>query len=105
LIRNNIKRGPGLLEINGKIYTTWSSHCDHRPYTSWVMAFSADNLAQTSVLNLVPNGSEGGIWMSGSAPAADSSGNSFSWEGNGDFGHHSERSGVPLQRRLREIVL
>jgi len=40
------KERPGLLEINGKIYTTWSSHCDNRPYTSWVMAFSADNLAK-----------------------------------------------------------
>src|SRR5256886_2635935 len=79
------KERPGLLEINGKIYTTWASHCDHRPYTSWVMAFSADNLAQTSVLNLVPNGSEGGIWMSGSAPAADSSGNIFFLKGNADF--------------------
>src|SRR6266849_3395520 len=65
------KERPGLLQINGTIYTTWSSHCDARPYTSWVMAFSADTLAQTSVLNLVPNGSDGGIWMSGTAPAAD----------------------------------
>src|SRR6266568_2139319 len=65
------KERPGLLQINGTVYTTWSSHCDIRPYTSWVMAFSADTLAQTSVLNLVPNGSDGGIWMSGTAPAAD----------------------------------
>jgi hypothetical protein len=49
------------------------------------MAFSADTLTQTSVFNLVPNGSEGGIWMSGSAPAADSTGNIFFLEGNGDF--------------------
>ncbi len=89
------KERPGLLEINGKIYTTWSSHCDNRPYTSWVMAFSADNLAQTSVLNLVPNGSEGGIWMSGSAPAADSSGNIFFLEGNGDFDTALNAQGFP----------
>ncbi len=89
------KERPGLLEINGKIYTTWASHCDHRPYTSWVMAFSADNLAQTSVLNLVPNGSEGGIWMSGSAPAADSSGNIFFLEGNGDFDTTLNAQGFP----------
>ena len=89
------KERPGLLEINGKIYTTWSSHCDDRPYTSWVMAFSADSLAQTSVLNLVPNGSEGGIWMSGSAPAADSSGNIFFLEGNGDFDATLNAQGFP----------
>ena len=89
------KERPGLLEINGKIYTTWSSHCDSRPYTSWVMAFSADSLAQTSVLNLVPNGSEGGIWMSGTAPAADSSGNIFFLEGNGDFDTTLNAQGFP----------
>jgi hypothetical protein len=89
------KERPGLLQINGTIYTTWSSHCDIRPYTSWVMAFSADTLAQTSVLNLVPNGSEGGIWMAGTAPAADSSGNLFFILGNGDFGTTLNANGFP----------
>jgi hypothetical protein len=89
------KERPGLLQINGTIYTTWSSHCDIRPYTSWVMAFSADTLAQTSVLNLVPNGSEGGIWMAGTAPAADSSGNLFFILGNGDFDTTLNANGFP----------
>jgi hypothetical protein len=89
------KERPGLLQINGTIYTTWSSHCDIRPYTSWVMAFGADTLAQTSVLNLVPNGSEGGIWMAGTAPAADSSGNLFFILGNGDFDTTLNSSGFP----------
>lgn len=89
------KERPGLLQINGTIYTTWSSHCDIRPYTSWVMAFSADTLAQTSILNLVPNGSEGGIWMSGSAPAADSAGNILFLEGNGDFDTTLNAQGFP----------
>jgi hypothetical protein len=89
------KERPGLLQINGTIYTTWSSHCDIRPYTSWVMAFSADTLAQTSVLNLVPNGSEGGIWMAGTAPAADPSGNLFFIIGNGDFDTTLNAQGFP----------
>jgi Immunoglobulin I-set domain len=89
------KERPGLLQINGTIYMTWSSHCDIRPYTSWVMAFSADTLAQTSVLNLVPNGSEGGIWMSGSAPAADAAGNIYFLEGNGDFDTTLNAQGFP----------
>ncbi len=89
------KERPGLLQINGTIYTTWSSHCDIRPYTSWVMAFSADTLAQTSVLNLVPNGSEGGIWMAGTAPAADAAGNLFFILGNGDFDTTLNASGFP----------
>ena len=81
------KERPGLLQIGGTIYTTWSSHCDYSPYTSWVMGFDANTLAlpQNNVLNLVPNGNDGGIWMAGSAPAADSTGNIFFLVGNGDF--------------------
>ncbi len=89
------KERPGLLEINGTIYTTWASHCDIRPYTSWIMAFSASSLAQTSVLNLVPNGSDGGIWMSGAAPAADVAGNIFFLEGNGTFETTLTAQGFP----------
>lgn len=89
------KERPGLMQIGGTVYTTWSSHCDIRPYTSWVMAFSADTLAQTSVLNLVPNGIEGGIWMSGTAPAADSAGNIFFLEGNGTFDTMLTAQGFP----------
>jgi hypothetical protein len=81
------KERPGLLQIGGTIYTTWSSHCDIPLYTSWVMGFDANTLAlaQSNILNLVPNGNDGGIWMAGSAPAADSSGNIFFLVGNGDF--------------------
>lgn len=75
----------GLLLVNGTIYTMWASHCDFRPYTSWVIAYDANTLAQTSVLNLVPNGSGGAVWLSGTAPAADDVGNIFVMLGNGDF--------------------
>ncbi len=89
------KERPGLLEIGTTIYTTWSSHCDARPYTSWVMSYNANTLAQTSVLNLVPNGSEGGIWMAGTAPAADASGDIYFIVGNGDFDTTLNASGLP----------
>ncbi len=89
------KERPGLLEIAGTIYTTWSSHCDHGPYTAWVIAYSADTLAQTNVLNLVPNGSEGAIWMSGAAPGADASGNIYFIMGNGDFDTTLNSNGFP----------
>jgi hypothetical protein len=89
------KERPGLLEIGTAIYTTWSSHCDDRPYTSWVMSYDANTLARTSVLDLVPNGSEGGIWMAGTAPAADSSGDIYFIVGNGDFDTTLNASGFP----------
>jgi hypothetical protein len=89
------KERPGLLELNGNIYTMWSSHCDHRPYTGWIIAYNADTLAQSSVFNLVPNGSAGATWMSGGAAAADSSGNIYFIAGNGDFDTTLNSNGFP----------
>jgi hypothetical protein len=85
----------GLLQINGTIYTMWTSHCDAGPYSSWVISYSADTLQQASVLNLVPNGNGGGIWMSGTAPAADAAGNIYLISGNGDFGTTPDANGFP----------
>jgi hypothetical protein len=85
----------GLLLLNGNIYTTWTSHCDIQPYTGWVIAYSASTLAQTSVLNLTPNGSEGSIWMSGTAPAADAAGNIYFLDANGTFDTTLNTSGFP----------
>ena len=89
---------PGLLQIGGTIFTTWGSHCDAGPYTSWVMAYSADTLHQSGVINMVPNGNEGGIWMAGAAPAADASGNIYFIIGNGDFGTTLDSNGFPTNK-------
>jgi hypothetical protein len=79
------KSRPGLLTLNGVVYTSWGSHCDDPPYTGWLIGYSETTLAQVSVLNLTPNGSDGGIWMSGAGPAADASGNIYLLTGNGTF--------------------
>jgi hypothetical protein len=84
-----------LLQVGATIYSTWGSHCDSGPYNSWVMAYSADTLKQTSVLNLVPNGEDGGIWMAGAGPAADASGNVYFITGNGDFDTTLTSGGMP----------
>jgi hypothetical protein len=62
-----------------------------------MMAYSADTLKQTSVLNFVPDGSDGGIWMSGAAPAADAAGNIYFLIGNGTFDTTLNASGFPSQ--------
>ena len=84
-----------LLLLNGVIYTAWTSHCDIRPYTGWIMGYSESTLAQTSVLNVTPNGNEGSIWMAGAGLAADSSGNIYFLDANGDFDTTLNASGFP----------
>ncbi len=92
------KERPGLLLLpNGNVYTAWASHCDIQPYTSWVIAFDANTLARTQVLNLTPNGSEAAFWMSGTAPAADLSGNIYAMNGNGTFDTALNVRGFPNQ--------
>ena len=89
------KERAALLLLNGVVYTTWASHCDNRPYTGWVMGYDQTTLAQTSVLNVVPNGSSGAIWMSDTGPSADSAGNIYLLDANGDFGSTLNASGFP----------
>jgi hypothetical protein len=87
----------GLLLLNGVIYTGWTSHCDIRPYTGWVMGFDQSTLAQVSVLNVTPNGNEGSVWMSGAGLAADTSGNIFLLDANGTFDTALDGNGFPSQ--------
>jgi outer membrane protein assembly factor BamB len=86
----------GLLLLNGVIYMGWTSHCDQPPYTGWLMGYSESTLAQTSVLNLTPNGSEGSIWMSGTGLAADASGNIYFLDANGTFDAALDANGFPV---------
>ena len=84
----------GLLLINHTIYTAWTSHCDIRPYTGWVIGYDATTLAQTSVINLTPNGNEGAIWESGGGLASDGK-NIFFLDGNGTFDTTFDSKGFP----------
>jgi len=89
------KERAGLLLLNGVVYTSWASHCDFDPYTGWIIGYDARTLKQTSVLNIMPNGSEGAIWMSGAGLAADSSGNIYFLAGNGTFDTALNSQGFP----------
>lgn len=86
-----------LLLLNGTIYTAWTSHCDNKFYTGWLIAYSQSTLAQTAVLNLAPNSAGLGpaIWMSGGGPAADSAGNIYLLTANGAFEETLNSSGFP----------
>jgi outer membrane protein assembly factor BamB len=88
---------PGLLLLNGVIYTAWGSHCDIRPYTGWVIGYDESTLSQTSVLNVTPNGNEGAFWMSGAAPSADPIGNIYALDANGVFDTTVNAQGFPIE--------
>jgi hypothetical protein len=76
---------PGLLLSHNRIYVSWASFEDAGNYNGWVIAYNARTLRQVAVFNDDPNGSFGGIWMSGAALAADSQGFIFISVGNGSF--------------------
>ena len=91
-----------LLLENGHIVIGWSSHCDADPWHGWVMSYSASTLAQEAAFNTSPNGSRNGVWMSGSGPAADASGNIYfatgngTWNGTSDYGDSIVKLGAPV---------
>ena len=74
-----------LLLTGGSVYLTWASSCDIAPYHGWVMAYDPASLVQQAVLNVTPDGREGGIWAADTGPAADAAGNVYVPTGNGTF--------------------
>jgi hypothetical protein len=75
---------PGLTLANSLIYVACGSQNDASPWHGWVVSYNS-SLVQQNVWNSTPNGSGGGLWMSGGAPAVDGSGNLYVVTGNGDY--------------------
>jgi hypothetical protein len=76
---------PALMLANALVYIGYASHCDKDPYHGFLMAYDAKTLAQMSVFNTSPTGSEASIWQSGQGPAADAEGNVYVVTGNGSW--------------------
>ena len=89
------KERAGLLLLDHVLYTSWASHCDDRPYTGWIISYNETTLAQQSVLNVTPNGSEGAIWAAGAGLAADAPGNIYFLDANGTFDTTLNANGFP----------
>jgi hypothetical protein len=80
---------PALTLANGQIYMAFASHNDQGSYHGWVFAYNETTLTQTAVWCSTPNGSQGGMWMSGGGLAVDSSGDLYFTSGNGSFDANS----------------
>jgi len=91
------KERSALLLLNGVIYLSWASHCDDTPYTGWMMGYNETTLAQTTVLNVTPNATEGAFWNAGAGPAADANGNIYALQANGTFDTLLNANGFPSQ--------
>jgi hypothetical protein len=100
-VRNQGQRG-ALTLVNGIVYIVWASHEDRDPYHGWVIGYDAASLAQVAVFNADPNGSRGGLWMSGGAPAVDASGSLYLSTGNGTF---DGNSGTPPNNDFGDTVM
>ncbi|HUE42250.1 MAG TPA: hypothetical protein VMP12_01750 [Candidatus Sulfotelmatobacter sp.] len=87
---------PGLALSNGVVYIAWASHGDRGTYEGWILGYQTANLAAVpSVFVDDPNTCQGGIWMSGGAPAFDSAGNMYVISGNGGFNGTSGSATLP----------
>ncbi|HEY7855744.1 MAG TPA: hypothetical protein VIC32_04815, partial [Terriglobales bacterium] len=75
----------GLLLNHGVIQVAWAGYCDKGLYHGWLLSYDATTLALRSAFNATPGGTDGGIWQSGAAPAADAAGSVYLSTGNGLF--------------------
>lgn len=75
----------GMLLMSNVVYFGFASHCDEGAYHGFLLGYNATNLALKYTFNVTPTGSQGGIWSSGMAPAADTNGNIYVMTGNGTF--------------------
>ncbi|HKC00183.1 MAG TPA: hypothetical protein VKD23_15475 [Terriglobales bacterium] len=99
--RNQGQRG-ALTLLNGIVYIIWASHEDRDPYHGWLLGYDAGTLAQVAAFSPNPNGSRGGMWMAGGAPASDGSGSLFLSTGNGTF---DGNSGTPPNDDFGDTVV
>jgi outer membrane protein assembly factor BamB len=76
---------PGLVLVGGQVIVGFGSICDSGPFHGWVFAYDEENLTQRGVFLSTPNGSHGGIWQAGGAPAVDHEGNFYVITGDGEF--------------------
>jgi hypothetical protein len=75
-----------LLLDDGTVYVAFGGNGSANTYHGWLFAYDAASLAETGVFDVaMPPASQGGIWMSGGGPSADSSHNVFVVTGDGPF--------------------
>jgi hypothetical protein len=103
---------PGLLLLNGVLYMALGSQSDNGAWHGWIFSYNAATLQQIDIFCTTPNGSGGGIWMSGSGLAAEVNnpsqpyGRMFVVTGNGSFvGSSTHAAGSSLSMSVLGLDL
>jgi len=100
--------------VNGQIYASWASHGDNGPYHGWVVKWDVSQLTTTGfklsgVLNVSPNGAEGGIWQGGGQLAFEANGSAFYFETGNGAGNHAaiqlDANGFPTDASYYDAVI
>jgi hypothetical protein len=81
---------PGLLLMNGTIYSGFGGHCDIPPYLGWVFGMDARTGATKARWATGLRGIGAGIWQSGSGLMSDGPGRIFASTGNGFAPDHPQ---------------
>jgi len=82
---SNLLQRPALSLFNGIVSVAFGTLNDKLPYHGWLMSYDTKTLEQTGIWCTTPNGTKGGIWMSGRGIAQDSNG-IYLMTGDGDTG-------------------
>ena len=89
-----------LLLANGTVYVAFAAYGDAKPYRGFIFAYDAETLSLRSIFRTTQNNDlQGGIWMAGQGPAADSQGDVYAITGNGEF------NPVPAPSELETVDL
>ena len=88
------KQRSGLLLDHGLLYVAFGG--DNGGQAGWLFVYDAGTLALKTVWSPIPKGPDGGIWMSGSGPLADTSGSIYLQTANGDFNNQNNHWGDSL---------
>jgi hypothetical protein len=74
-----------LLLDHGVVYAGFASYCDLDPFHGWILGYQASTLRRVVVYNSTPDGSNGGVWQSGTGLAANAAGDLIFITGDGTF--------------------
>jgi hypothetical protein len=87
---------PGLLLLNGVLYTAFGSFGDNGPWHGWIFSYNAATLQMIDAYCTTPNGMGAGLWMGGAGlaaevnnPATKPYGRMFVATGNGSYASNS----------------